>query len=67
MFDVDFSELDLGSRRKPVEWVVVAPTQPSGSSRQAQKYALFSPNTWLLKELSQGMPMGMQVDSIMLA
>ncbi|KAK9865507.1 hypothetical protein WJX84_004097 [Apatococcus fuscideae] len=37
MLDVDFSELDLGSRRKPVEWVVVAPAQPPGSSRQGEK------------------------------
>lgn len=25
MLDIDFEELDLGSRRKPTEWVAVAP------------------------------------------
>ncbi|KAK9837788.1 hypothetical protein WJX74_005086 [Apatococcus lobatus] len=37
MLGVDIDELDLGSRRKPVEWVIVAPPQSNGKSQQGER------------------------------
>ena len=37
MLGVDVDELQLGSRRKPVEWVIVAPPQSNGKNQQGER------------------------------
>lgn len=50
MLEVDFDDLDLGSKRKPTEWVAVLPPSAQQPRQRSSRYV--SPEQMFASELS---------------